>query len=62
MVKLAPSETRYSTAPDAQCLSLEDPGFADVAGTSVGAAVVWHQRSPPTVQIYAVVGRTIEAP
>jgi hypothetical protein len=54
--------TGTCTTPDAQCLSLEDPGFADVAGTSVGAAVVWHQRSPPNVQIYAVVGRTIEAP
>ena len=63
-----PSNTVVSMAtgtcktPDAMCLSLEDPAFADVAATSAGAAVVWHQRSPPNVQIYAVVGRTLQAP
>lgn len=54
--------TGTCTTPDVICLSLEDPAFADVAATSAGAAVVWHQRSPPNVQIYAVVGRVIQAP
>lgn len=63
-----PDNTVISTATGsckttgAMCLSEEDPDFPDTATTATGAAVVWHQKSPPNVQILSVVGRVLEAP
>ena len=54
--------TGSCATPKAPCKSLEDPEFPDVAATAAGAAVVWHQRSPPNVQIRAVVGRLLGSP
>lgn len=44
------------------CLSAEDPDFPDAAATATGAAVVWHQKSPPNIQVLSVVGRVLGTP
>ncbi|SFG79760.1 hypothetical protein [Neptunomonas qingdaonensis] len=49
-------------ATGVRCVSKEDPDFPDTVATATGAAVVWHQKSPPNVKILSVVGRVIGTP